>query len=72
MQCNRCGSRAINPHMHGRKKGADLELCDVCYWRKRTEELLEVAEAMKLYVEHFGDPLKCARTALAKLEAPDA
>jgi len=32
--------------------------------------LLEVVEAMKLYVEHFGDPLKCARTVLAKLEAP--
>lgn len=25
-------------------------------------------EALKLYVEHFGDPLKVARAALAKVE----
>lgn len=32
--CKRCGSFAINHHMHGRD-GTDLDLCDVCYWRKR-------------------------------------
>ena len=39
MKCKKCGSRAINEHLHGRKKGVDLDLCDVCYWRKRYEEL---------------------------------
>ena len=33
----RCHSYAINPHLHGREKGVDLDLCDVCYWRKRAE-----------------------------------
>jgi hypothetical protein len=37
--CNRCGSFAINPHTHGRQAGEDLDLCDVCYWRKRYEDL---------------------------------
>ena len=32
-----CGSYAINPSDHGRTEGADLDLCDVCYWRKRAE-----------------------------------
>jgi hypothetical protein len=40
--CTRCGSYAINPASHGRTKGADLDLCDVCYWRKREEELRAV------------------------------
>lgn len=30
-----CGSYAINPHLYGREAGADLDLCDVCYWRSR-------------------------------------
>jgi hypothetical protein len=40
-QC-KCGSQAINPHMHGRD-GTDLDLCDVCYWRKRAEKMIEWA-----------------------------
>ena len=43
MKCERCGSAAINPHLHGRDK-IDLDLCDVCYWRKRAEYFLECAE----------------------------
>lgn len=35
-QC-KCGSYAINPHSHGRLPDVDLDLCDVCYWRKRAE-----------------------------------
>jgi dUTPase len=31
----KCGSYAINPHLHGREKEIDIDLCDVCYWRKR-------------------------------------
>lgn len=38
-QCKRCGSYAVNPHCHGREAGVDLDLCDVCYWRKRAELL---------------------------------
>ena len=34
--CRVCSSYAINPHCHGRKDGVDLDLCDVCYWRKRS------------------------------------
>ena len=34
-QC-KCGSFAINPGHHGRDN-TDLDLCDVCYWRKRAE-----------------------------------
>ena len=37
--CKRCGSQAINDQMHGRLKGTDLDLCDVCYWRSRVEVL---------------------------------
>lgn len=36
-RCQRCNSAAINPHIHGRNEGVDLDLCDVCYWRKRAE-----------------------------------
>lgn len=37
-ECKRCKSFAINPDMHGRDN-TDLDLCDVCYWRKRAEDL---------------------------------
>lgn len=32
--CSKCGSYAINHHLHGRD-GSDPDLCDVCYWRGR-------------------------------------
>lgn len=32
-----CGSYAINPGQSGRDNTSDLDLCDVCYWRKRAE-----------------------------------
>jgi len=37
-QCRICGSYAINPTLHGRDN-TDLDLCDVCYWRKRAIDL---------------------------------
>lgn len=46
--CKRCGSYAINQHCHGREAGVDLDLCDVCYWRKR-------AEASTLFVQTEED-----------------
>ena len=33
----KCGSYAINENLHGRDKVKDLDLCDVCYWRKRAQ-----------------------------------
>ena len=32
-----CGSHAINPGQSGRDDASDLDLCDVCYWRKRAQ-----------------------------------
>ena len=37
LKCN-CGSYAINPGRHGRDADTDLDICDVCYWRKRFAE----------------------------------
>jgi len=37
-KCIECGSYAINPHCHGREARVNLDLCDVCYWRKRATE----------------------------------
>jgi len=37
MSCERCGSFAINHAAHGRD-GSEPSLCDVCYWRQRTEQ----------------------------------
>lgn len=40
MKC-KCGSYAVNPHMHGR--GDDnLDLCDVCYWKEKVKVLKKV------------------------------
>ena len=36
-KCKSCGSYAINPKLHGRDGKSDLDLCDVCYWRKRAD-----------------------------------
>ncbi len=39
---------AINPRLHGREKDTDLDLCDVCYWRKRAEmNWLPISQAPK-------------------------
>jgi hypothetical protein len=35
-KCKRCGSYAIIHHRHGRD-GSSPELCDVCFWRTRSE-----------------------------------
>ncbi len=44
--CSNCRSGAINPGHHGRTE-ADLDLCDVCYWRKRAPEPRPIGEAPK-------------------------
>jgi len=37
--CTHCHSDQINPSLHGRNPTIDLNLCDVCYWRKRADPL---------------------------------
>ena len=64
MSCERCGSFAINHAAHGRD-GSDPELCDVCYWRKRTEakdaELAGYVEANRHMKGELDDALEDAR-----------
>lgn len=38
-QCKICGSWAINPTHHWRSPNTDLDLCDVCYWHKRSNPM---------------------------------
>ena len=42
MRCIKCGSYAINHHLHGRD-GSRPDLCDVCFWRDKLESNLEAA-----------------------------
>jgi hypothetical protein len=52
----KCGSYAINDHMHGRVRGVDLGLCDVCYWRKRAEAYRAAITAlMPFLMEDYED-----------------
>lgn len=51
MKCNQCGSHAINDNLHGRQKGIDLDLCDVCYWRFRAEQAQAKASELKEAIE---------------------
>jgi len=43
--CSNCRSGAINPGHHGRDESTDLDLCDVCYWRKRAPEPRPIGDA---------------------------
>lgn len=42
-KCKECGSYAINHCSHGRD-GSDVDLCDVCYWRKRAASIQQAEE----------------------------
>ena len=44
-KCKRCGSYAINHNLHGRD-GSDNDVCDVCYWRKRSENVSQPCVAV--------------------------
>lgn len=58
--CTHCGSGAINPHLHGRDEDADLDLCDVCYWRERavgSEEIIERLRTELAHIKELGRPL---------------
>ena len=54
-KCKRCGSYAINSNAHGRIPFKDLDLCDVCYWRKIVEssKCCLVAKNMKVKRDGF-------------------
>lgn len=64
MSCKRCGSWAINHEHHGRD-GSEPNLCDVCYWRNRTEakdaELAGYVEANRHMKGELDDALEDAR-----------
>ena len=59
MKC-KCGSHAINNHMHGRD-GSDADLCDVCYWRSRADKCRAALEQIKRIDEkrQFGSCPDC-------------
>ena len=47
MKC-KCGSHAINPHMH--ERGNDnSDLCDVCYWKEKVFALKESIKGLNGY-----------------------
>jgi hypothetical protein len=48
----KCGSYAINHHCHGRD-GTHPDLCDVCFWRRKSNELQERIKRL----EEAGDEM---------------
>ena len=61
--CKSCGSQAINPGKHGRDLTTDLDLCDVCYWRKRAEYLdTQNVELVKLVEGYSVESQKLLKT----------
>ena len=56
-----CGSFAINPQSHGRLPGVDLDLCDVCYWRKRAEVGARAEKALKQWKARFQEEIRLRR-----------
>jgi len=73
-RCEKCGSRAINEHLHGRRKGHKSDMCDVCYWRSECERLLEsinrlhcrVAPLLRAYKRIGGSHLDSIRQSMAE------
>ena len=61
-QCSQCYSYAINPGHSGRDRKSDVDLCDVCYWRKRADELSDA----KAERARYGDTMT---SKMGKLEA---
>jgi hypothetical protein len=54
-QCTKCASYTINKHCHDKQKGADSDLCDVCYWRKCADHFKARAEALERIVRGSRD-----------------
>ena len=57
--CSRCGSFAINHHLHGRDKD-HRDLCDVCYWRKRHDLIALSLTGSQARVRDLEDMLEDA------------
>lgn len=47
-----CGSYAINLGLYGRDS-TDIDLCDVCYWRKKYNDLQAENTQLKKRVEYL-------------------
>lgn len=53
---------------------SDFEVCPIGTLQRLAaveaehDALLAEVEALRRYVDHFGDPLKCARAAISKAE----
>ena len=58
--CKECGSYAINPSHHGREPKVDLDLCDVCYWRKRATEWESQYNGLKQLYTMLKKQKKCS------------
>lgn len=66
-----CGSFAINDHQHGRIKGIDLDLCDVCYWRTRAELLGKVLTLSNAHAQYLKMLLDEAAELMTRRMAKD-
>lgn len=55
MKC-KCGSYAINPHLHGRD-GSRNDLCDVCYWRNKAENLTKLNQDLRVVFQQILEAL---------------
>jgi hypothetical protein len=66
--CKVCGSQAINPGKHGRDLTSNIDLCDVCFWRKRAEDY--AAQNFKLIkvVEGYSKLSKLVEEATEKIK----
>ena len=53
-QCVKCGSYAINEHLHGRTIGHLSDHCDVCYWRAMARESCKGAERYRYIEDGFS------------------
>jgi hypothetical protein len=55
--CSRCGSFAINHHLHGRD-GSYKSMCDVCYWRTKEETVQSQLKFLQARVRDLEDMLE--------------
>lgn len=68
MKCCKCGSQAINHGLH-RRDGSDGDLCDVCYWRKRADDLVAAASKAVYLISNDIRLPKQIRSVLPELNA---
>src|SRR3990167_508111 len=66
-KCIMCGSYAINHNHHGRD-GSDPDLCDVCYWRKRAENMSRSERVVLKKTPNQGEEAMASKAQKAKEE----